>query len=279
LLADQHPDLADRPVRRVESTGTDHAVFRLGDDLVVRTPRIRWAEQQVARESAWLPVLAEHLPVEVPAPVAVGEPGLGYPFRWLVSTWVDGRDVLAHLAAGADVDWLGLAADLAAFLAALQAVPSDGGPKPGKRGRALVDRDADVRAGIEAMAGEMDVRRALDLWDAAVAAEPWPGPSVWLHGDLLPGNLVVAEGRLRGVIDWGASGVGDPACELMVAWSLPSEARAVLRDGVGLDDATWTRARGWVIEQAVPFIPYYEATIPAAVAITRTRLARALADD
>jgi aminoglycoside phosphotransferase (APT) family kinase protein len=101
---------------------------------------------------------------------------------------------------------------------------------------------------------------------------------VWVHGDLLPGNLVVADGRLAGVIDWSATGAGDSACDLMVAWSLPADARAHFRDDLKVDDATWARAQGWVIEQAVPFIPYYEHTLPAAVAVTSQRLAAMLAE-
>ena len=285
LVADQHPTWGDLAVRRISSTGTDHAVFRLGDDLVIRLPRVEWAEQQVARELAWLPALAARLPVDVPVPVAVGEPDHGYPFRWLVSPWVPGHDLLAGLAGGGgDGDWVPLARDLAGFLCSLQAIDADGAPVPGKRGRDLARHDQVVRAGIARLADELDAAQAVTVWEAALAAEPWPGPPVWVHGDLLPGNLLIADGRLSGVIDWSATGAGDPACELMVAWSLPADARAQLRADldidididIDIDDATWARARGWVIEQAVAFIPYYEATLPAAVAVTRQRLAAVL---
>jgi aminoglycoside phosphotransferase (APT) family kinase protein len=278
LLADQHPDLADLEVRRIPSTGTDHAVFRLGDRLVVRMPRIGWAEQQVERERVWLPELAPALPVAIPTPVAVGQPGRGYPFRWLVSPWIEGRDLLAVLAGGDELDQPDLARSLAAFLRALQSIDGDGGPVPGKRGRQLGAHDDRVRRGIAGLADEIDAERALELWAAALAAPPWAGPPVWVHGDLLPGNVVVHGGRLASVIDWSATGVGDPACELMVAWSLADDARMVLRGELDVDDATWTRARGWVIEQAVAFIPYYERTLPEAVAHTRGRLAACLAD-
>lgn len=277
LLADQHPGLAHLAVRRIASTGTDHAVFRLGEELVLRLPRIAWAEQQVAREAAWLPVLAPHLPVEIPVPVVAGEPGHGYPFRWLVSPWIAGRDLLAGLSAGTAWDAEAFADDLAGFLLALRAVDPAGGPPPGKRARALAVHDERVRTCIEGLAEEIDAERAVALWSAALAADPWPGPLVWVHGDLLPGNVVLRDGQLAGVIDWGPTGVGDPACELMIAWSLPVEARARLRARLEVDDHTWARARGWVIEQAVPFIPYYEATLPGAVAVARTRLAAVLA--
>lgn len=281
LLDDQHPALVDLPVRRIASTGTDHAVFRLGDALVVRMPRIGWAEQHVEREATWLPIIGRELPVGTSRPVVVGEPGLGFPFRWLVSMWLPGTDLLAALTDddGGDIDQVAVARDLATFLRALRAVDPDDGPEPGKRGRRLVVHDAWVRSCIEGLADEIDAARAFELWDAALAAESWPEPKVWLHGDLLPGNVVVREGRVAGVIDWASTGVGDPACDLVMAWSLSLEARAVFREEVDLDDATWARARGWAIEQAVPFIPYYESTLPGAVAITRQRLANVLAED
>ena len=246
---------------------------------MLRLPRIGWAEQQVDREATWLPVLAPHLPVEVPVPVATGEPGHGYPFRWLVSPWIAGTDLLATMLGGSDGHDLDLADDLARFLLALQSVDPAGAPQPGKRGRGLAVHDEWVRACIADLAHEIDAQRATELWSDAVAADPWPGPPVWVHGDLLPGNVVLRDGRLAGVIDWSPTGVGDPACELMIAWSLSAGARGRLWDRLGVDDATWTRARGWVIEQTVPFIPYYEATLPDAVAVARARLAAVLAGD
>lgn len=278
LLADQLPGLAGRPVRRIASTGTDNAVFRVGDDLVLRLPRIGGAEQQVAREAAWLPLLAPHLPVEVPVPVAVGEPGHGYPFPWLVSPWIDGTDLLAASSDGVRLDEVAVAGELARFLLALRSIDPAGAPRPGKRGRELAVHDEWVRRCIAGLAHELDVPRAVELWSAALDAAPWAGPPVWVHGDLLPGNVVLRDGRLAGVIDWGPTGVGDPACELMIAWSLCAEARDRLRADLDVDDHTWARAKGWVIEQAVPFIPYYESTLPEAVAFTRRRLAALLAD-
>jgi aminoglycoside phosphotransferase (APT) family kinase protein len=279
LLVDQHPGLADWPVRRVASTGTEHAVFRLGGDLVVRMPRLERAQRQVAAESTLLPMLAPQLPVEVPMPVAVGEPGLGYPYRWLVSRWVTGRDLLALITEGHDVDWLQFAVDLAAFLRALQAVDGPGAPPAGRRGQDLAPHDEVVRGCVEELADEIDGDAALAVWRAGMDAAPWPGPPVWVHGDLLPGNVVLGvDGRLVSVIDWASAGVGDPACELMVAWSLPPEARARLRSELDVDDDTWVRARAWVVEQAVLFIPYYRRAIPAAVAVNRARLDAVLAD-
>lgn len=226
------------------------------------------------REHAWLPKLAPHLSVEVPDPVEVGEPDLDYPFRWLLYRWIDGEDA----GVGGVGDWCDLARDAAEFVRELQLVDSEGATLARNRGRSLEPHDEAVRRAIQAMGHEIDADRALALWDEALHAEPWTGPPVWVHGDLLPGNLLVRDGRLVGVIDWSATGIGDPACETMLAWAMPAEARAVYRESLGLDDATWARGRGWTIEQAVKFIPYYATTIPKAVEAARFRLETVLAE-
>jgi aminoglycoside phosphotransferase (APT) family kinase protein len=274
LLADQLPRWADLPLRRAASSGTDNAIFRLGDDLVVRLPRIDWAVPQIAKELRWLRRLAPHLPVAVPEPVAGGAPGRGYPHPWLVSRWLRGKDALA----GSVVDWSRLAGEVAAFVVALQGVAT-GGPRAGRRAGPLAPNEDATRRAILQLRGELDLELALAVWEAAVAADPWGGPPVWVHGDLLPGNVIVRDGGLAGIIDWSAAGLGDPACDVMLAWSLPPEARAAYRAALAVDDATWARARGWAVEQAVTFIRYYAETIPDGVAAARHRLDAVLADD
>jgi aminoglycoside phosphotransferase (APT) family kinase protein len=273
LVDDQQPQWADRPLRRVPSAGTDNAIYRLGDELAVRLPRIHWAVPQIGKEHEWLPVLAPHLPVAVPEPVALGEPTADYPYPWLVYRWLPGDDALA----GPAPDWEQVAVEVAAFVAALQAVDADAGPPPGSRIGSLAPNDEDVRRLVTQLDGQLDADRALAVWGDALAADPWPGPPVWAHGDLAVGNLVLRDGRLAGVIDWSAAGIGDPACDVMIVWSWPPAARAAYREALGVDDATWARARGWTIEQAVRFIPYYEHTIPTGVAHARHRLANLLA--
>lgn len=277
LIDEQAPQLGHgRQLRRLPSTGTDNALYRLGHDLTVRLPRIHWAEPQIAKEATWLPRLAPQLPVAVPAPVAVGRPDHGYPFRWLVSTWLPGTDALA-----ADAWTPELAVDVAAFVRALHAVElPDRGPAPGRRGRNLPRPGSEHDVAVRRMIAEVEPA-ALAAWEEALAADRRPEATrVWVHGDLLPGNLVVddATRRLAGVIDWSAAGVGDPACDTMLGWALPAEARLAYRQALGLDDAAWARGRGWTIEQAVAFIPYYERTIPDGVAAARRRL-RAVLDD
>jgi len=278
LLATQFPHLARMPLTPVDAWGTDHAIFRLGDDLSVRVPKIGWAAHQGERESRWLPVIAPHLPVEVPVPLALGEPAAGYPFRWYVSPWIDGE------APGADgpVDPGRLATDLAAVVRALHGVDTTGAPtpRPGRRGGPLADADAGTREAAARLGGEADVDALLAVWDAGVHAPPWDRPPVWVHGDLSDGNLVVRDGRLRGVIDWIGLVAGDPAVELMVAWTMFDAAhRAVYRDALGfVDDATWLRGRAWAVSAALQALPYYRHTNPDIMARSWRTVAAVTAD-
>jgi len=234
LVDTRFPHWADRPLRRLDTTGTDNAIFRLGDDLGIRAPRLERAVQQIHRECRWIAPLAPHLPAVVHEPVAIGDPDPTYPFPFLVFRWIDGTD--------------------RATRAAIAALADEPGPP-------------------------VDIDRALAVWDGALAAGEWNRPPVWVHGDLLPGNILVADGHLVGVVDWSSGGLGDPAADTMLAWALPSAARAAYRDALGVDDATWRRGRGWVIEQAASFIAYYRDTIPDGVALARARLDAVLAAD
>lgn len=275
LVWTQFPGWADLPLQRMPSTGTDNAIYRLGDELGVRLPRVGWAVDQVRKEQEWLPRLTPDLPARVPEPVASGEPGNGYPYPWLVYRWLPGTDALA----GPVPDWCALARQVAGFVLALRATATTGAPPAGVRGGPLDALDDVTRRAITALDGHIDVRRALAVWEAAVAADRWAEPPVWVHGDLLPGNVVVQDGVLAGVIDWSAAGLGDPACDTMLGWAMPSPARLEYREALGVDDATWARGRGWTVQQAVLFIPYYARTIPDGVAAARRRLDTVLQDD
>ena len=279
LVSSRFPRWADLPLRRVSSAGTDHAIFRLGDDLSVRLPRIGWASGQAEKEHRWLPRLAPRVPVEVPAPIELCAPTDEYPFPWCVAPWLPGET--AELDRIDDVRRL--AADLARFVTCLHAIDTEGGPRPGEmgfsRGEPPAERDRETRASIEAAAGLIDVDATTAAWDAALAVPPWSGPGVWVHGDLLPGNLLVVDDRLSAVIDWGGLAVGDPAADLMTAWStLPPAARRVFRDGVEVDDDTWERARGWAISFGAMALPYYQRTNPTLAAIARRAIDEALTD-
>jgi aminoglycoside phosphotransferase (APT) family kinase protein len=248
LLAAQFPEWADFPLRRVEPSGTVNAIFRLGDELAVRLPRRHGPTAPGSKEFDWLPKLAPLLPVEVPVPVAQGWPGAEYPWFWEIQTWVDGETVPVD-----EIDAIRGARDLAALIGTMQQVDPAGAP-PG-RGISLAERDEEIRSWLARFDGDPIVTTE---WERALAAPPWDGRPVWHHGDLDVRNWLVRDGRISGVIDWGAMGVGDPACDVMVAWKLHSPAaRDAFREVLPTDDATWERARGWVLSQAVAILAYY----------------------
>jgi aminoglycoside phosphotransferase (APT) family kinase protein len=273
LLAEQFPHWADLPIERVRSAGTDNAIYRLGEDMAVRLPRIEWAVGQVDKDSRWLPLLAPLLPVAIHVPLAKGAPAAGYPWEWGVYSWLAGENPTAERIASPDL----LARDAARFVAALQRIDPAGGP-PSRRGAPLEIVDEETRAAIAALEGVIDTGAATDAWDTALRARDWSGSPVWVHGDLLPGNLLVHAGRLTGVIDWGVMGVGDPACDLIIAWSLLSaEARNVFRSELDVDDATWARGRGWALSIALIALPYYKDTNPGFAAVARHLIREVLA--
>lgn len=248
LVASQFPQWADLPLRRVEPGGTVHFIFRLGDDLSVRLPRRDGPTQPGSDELEWLPRLASVLPVEIPVPVAEGRPTADYPWCWEIHRWVEGETVPVE-----EIDAIQAARDLAAFVAALQEVSPAGAPRG--RGIPLAERDHGIRPRLSKFDGDP---RVTAEWERALAAPPWDGPPVWHHGDLDARNWLVRDGRISGVIDWGSMGVGDPACDVMVAWKLHSPAaRDAFRAALPTDEATWERARGWAVSQAVAALSYY----------------------
>jgi aminoglycoside phosphotransferase (APT) family kinase protein len=248
LLVEQFPEWAELPLRAVEPMGTDNAIFRLGDSLSVRLARRDGPTSPGGKELDWLPRLAPLLPVEIPAPVAQGRPSGAYPWFWDVHSWVDGETVPVE-----EIDAIQAARDLAALVRALQRIDPAGAPRG--RGIPLAERDAGIRHWLARFDGDPAVTAE---WEHALAAPPWEGPPVWHHGDLDARNWLVRGGRISGVIDWAATGVGDPACDVMVAWKLHSTAaRDAFRDALPTDDATWERARGWALSQAVAILAYY----------------------
>jgi aminoglycoside phosphotransferase (APT) family kinase protein len=248
LLAAQFPAWADLPLRRVEPGGTVNAIFRLGDELAARLPRRDGPTVPGSKELDWLPKLAPLLPVEVPVPLAQGSPGDDYPWFWEIHTWLEGQTIPVD-----EIDAVQAARDLAALVGTMQQLDSAGAP-PG-RGVSLAKRDEEIRHWLARFDGDPIVTVE---WERALAAPPWDGRPVWHHGDLDVRNWLVRDGRISGVIDWGAMGVGDPACDVMVAWKLHSRAaRDAFREALPTDDATWERARGWVLSQAVAILAYY----------------------
>jgi len=280
----QFPRWSTLPLGPVASAGTDNALFRLGTTMVVRLPRVAWATQQADKERLWLPRLAPLLPLPIPEPLAHGDPAEGYPWSWSVYRWLPGTTASAAPQGRPAASALALAR----FLAAMQRIDPDGGPPPGEhnfhRGEALATRDAATREAIAALDGRVDGLAATRAWDEALDAPAWSGPPTWVHGDLHAGNLLVRDGTVSAVIDFGGLGVGDPACDLMVAWTfLTAGAREVLRRSLAaaggvVDDAAWARGRGWALSMAVVALAYYWSTNPPLAAQARRWLAGVLQD-
>ncbi|WP_020574461.1 aminoglycoside phosphotransferase family protein [Actinopolymorpha alba] len=276
LLAGQFPQWADLPIELVASYGTDHDIYRLGEHLSVRMPRIGWATDQAVKEREWLPKLAPHLPLALPVQLAMGKPAEGYPFDWSVYEWLAGDN------ANGTIDDLEQAAvDLAAFIAALRQIDTTGAhPRlPHRRGGPLIENDEGVRRSVAELGDRIDGKAALRSWQESLDAQVWDGPEVWVHGDLLPGNLLVVNGRLAAVIDFGTLNVGDPACDLQPAWNVfTGESRNRFRTELDVDEASWLRGRGWALAQAVNALPYYWDTNPGIVRQASHALQQVLAD-
>jgi aminoglycoside phosphotransferase (APT) family kinase protein len=251
LVAEQFPEWAGLRVRAVEPGGVDHRTFRLGDKLSVRLPAGDWYALQVEKEQRWLPRLAPLLPLPIPTPVARGGPAMGYPYEWSVYRWISGEP--ANSASIRDLPRF--ASDLAAFLGALQDIDATGGPAPGPhnffRGGPLSFYAEDAYAAVAQLGTEIASAGVTEVLDAALDTV-WNGPPEWFHGDVSIGNLLLRDGRLAAVIDFGTSGVGDPACDTVIAWTLfDGLSRELFRAGLDLDPATWARGRGWALWKAL----------------------------
>ncbi|MFF3766295.1 aminoglycoside phosphotransferase family protein [Streptomyces sp. NPDC001922] len=275
LVAGQFPDWAGLPVRPLPSSGTDHRVYRLGDALSVRMPRVAGAVKQAVTEAQWLPVLAPRLPLPIPAQVAVGRPDGDYPFDWSVHAWLPGE-----AATPTTGDTPHVATALAEFVTALRAVDTEGAPlfSHGSRGGPLAGLDASVRRAVAELGDRVAGAHVLRSWEESLTAEP-ASAVTWIHGDLLPGNLLLAGDRLSSVIDFGCLGVGDPAVDLLPAWNLfTGPNRAEFRARTAAGPAAWLRGRGWALAQAVTALPYYWDTDPAMVRQASHALRQVLAD-
>jgi aminoglycoside phosphotransferase (APT) family kinase protein len=275
LLAAQLPQFADLPIEPFPSTGTVNAIYRLGSVLCVRMPRVAAWARDLRREVRWLPRLAPHLPLAVPEPLARGRPGLGYPYHWAVYRWIEGEPWAADRIA----DPSAAAADLAGFVASLRRIDTVGAPRSGRSGR-LSTRNRPLRSVMEALDGVIDAGAVTAVWEESLTAPAWSEAPVWTHGDLLPPNLLLRDGRLHAVIDFGGVGIGDPACDLIAAWSVcTAETRPLFRAALDPDDATWARARGWALSIALFIIPYYPETNPAFVDMAMHMVDELLDDD
>jgi aminoglycoside phosphotransferase (APT) family kinase protein len=273
LIATQFPRWADLPIRAVESTGTVNAIYRLGDHLYARLPRVEEWARDLDKEWHWLPKLAPQLSLQVPEPVGKGHPTGSYPFSWAIYGWIDGQPYSDELLD----DEHQAAQDLAQFVTELRRIDPIGAPRGGRE--PLRELDAVTRGAIESSRGIIDTDAATDAWERALEAPAWRGTPMWIHADLLRPNLVVRGGRIRAVIDFGGVGVGDPAADVIAAWAVFGRAgRETFRYALDVDDGTWNRARGFTLHQAVMIIPYYAETNPAFVALAKRTVEQILAD-
>lgn len=277
LVGAQFPRWAGSPLRLVDPAGSDHVIYRLGEELAVRLPRHPGAVGQAERELRWLPRLAPRLPLAVPVPLGVGEPAFGYPWKWSLARWLEGERATPDALS----DSVGAATALADFLLALhRAVPVPSAAEGAGEDLTvppLAVRDRPTREAIAKTRDVFDASAMTDLWDAALAAPPWDRPPVWCHGDLHTGNLLTVGGGLSAVIDFGELGSGDPACDLTIAFTLMSpRCRQVFRAALGVDDATWTRGRGWALATGLNAYTIYAAVNPRVAAQTTRQITQAL---
>jgi aminoglycoside phosphotransferase (APT) family kinase protein len=258
LIGAQFPHWASLPVRLVERGGNDNRTFHLGEEMSARLPSAPAYAAQVEKEHRWLPFLAPRLPLPIPRPVALGAPSTDYPLPWSVYRWLDGETASRETIA----DLPRFAADVAAFLEALQRIDARGGPPSGAhcfhRGGSLAIYDSETHEALAVLGARVDADACRAVWRAAMASE-WNKPPVWVHGDIAIGNLLVKDGALSAVIDFGCSCVGDPACDLAIAWMLfDGQSRETFRAALPLDDATWARGRGWTLWKALKVLSYAE---------------------
>jgi aminoglycoside phosphotransferase (APT) family kinase protein len=278
LIASQFPQWAHLPIKPVALSGWDNRTFHLGPSMSVRLPSAEGYVAQVEKEHRWLPILAPLLPLPIPVPLAKGIPGNGYPWPWSVYQWLEGENATLERIA----DLSDFAISLAEFLLVLQRIDATDGPPAGAhnffRGGPLTTYDVETRATIQELAGEVDTDAATRVWQAALNAT-WQGAPVWIHGDVASGNLLIKNGRLYAVIDFGCSSIGDPACDLVMAWTFFSgESREAFRATLGLDAATWARARGWALWKALITLAEHIDTNPTKAAEARRVIAEILTD-
>lgn len=262
LIATQFPQWAELDIKPIKCTGWDNRTFHLGKTMLIRLPSGAEYSQQVEKEQRWLPKLAPQLSLPIPIPLAMGKPGEGYPWHWSIYRWIEGETASIK-----NIENLSnFATSLAQFLITLQHVDATGGPVAGPhnfyRGGPLITYDAETRQAITILGNKIDTDRITAIWNTALASS-WQDAPVWVHGDIAIGNLLVKEGRLNAVIDFGQLGIGDPACDLAIAWTFfKGQSREAFRTTLRLDNATWERGRGWALWKALIVYAQMSGTNP-----------------
>jgi len=243
LISTQFPEWAHLPITPVKLSGWDNRTFHLGNKMSIRLPSRQHYAAAVAKEQKWLPIFAPELPLPIPVPVAMGAPSELYPWQWSVYRWLPG-EIATHESIS---NLHQFATDLARFLRHMQNMDTSGGPSRKLRGGSLQIYDEQIRTAIDVLRADIDWRLATEIWEAALQA-PFDAAPVWYHGDVAAGNLLVRDGKLAAVIDFGGIGVGDPACDTTIAWTfLNAPARQTFKQQLQPDPAIWTRGRGWAL--------------------------------
>jgi aminoglycoside phosphotransferase (APT) family kinase protein len=273
LIYDQFPQFANQTVEIIHSTGTVNAIFRLGNELCVRLPRKEDWAANIHREWTWLLKLKPHLSLAVPEPVAMGEPTVYYPYPWAIYRWIKGMTYQDKLIG----DERQAAQDLAIFIRELREFDTHGAPQAGRKPLAALD--ASTREAIAACGSVIDKELAAAAWADALGGVFWDGTAKWIHADLLPSNLLIRDGRIYAVLDFGSAGIGDPAHDVTPAWAVFNNAgRETFREALSVDEDTWRRARGYALHQAVMIIPYYAKTNPVFVRSVKDTIKQILLD-
>lgn len=273
LLAEQFPHLAERSITVVRSTGTVNAIYRLDNDLYVRLPRVETSAESIDREWTWLPKLAPQISLTIPQPLAQGKPTNWYPCPWAIYRWIEGFSYRDDLIS----DERQAALDLANFILELRNVNVLAAPRGGRN--PLIELDTATRSAIESSQGVIDIEAVSAAWTRSLEAPLWNGTPIWIHGDLLRPNLLVQDGRLCAVIDFGGVGIGDPAADLIPAWSVFNQVgRETFRQALEVDDDIWSRARGYALHQALMIIPYYPKTNPEFVTLAKRTVKEIVTD-
>jgi aminoglycoside phosphotransferase (APT) family kinase protein len=279
LLTEQHPDLAGLPLLEITG-GWDNALFRLGSSFAVRVPRRAAAVPLLENEHRWLPKLAPRLPIRIPVTLRIGRPGGAYPWPWSVRQWIEGETAVSAV----PLEDPEVGRSLGAFLRALHVPAPADAPTNRTRAMPLAARTPEMLKYIDAVGDLVDAGKILGTWERAIDVPPWPGPDVWVHGDLHPANVILSHGRLAAVIDFGDLTAGDPAMDLAAAWMLLApEARTVFRRSAAsllcpIDNDTWSRARGWALAMNLAWLSM-SANDAETTAMTRMAIGAVLADE
>lgn len=275
LLKHQCPKWANLPLKPIQSSGTDNTLFRLGNEYIVRLPRIEWATESIDKEYMWVPKISQFLQIPISKPIFKGHPDKTYPWSWLVTKWNEGHN--PHFEKENEYELL--AKDLAYFLNELHEIKLGAGPSS-RRGIPLKEMDHETKEAIGELAMEIDVPSVNSLWNQLINVPSWNRDPVWAHGDFLPGNILIQDSRLSAVIDFSDIGIGDPACDLVIGWSLlNSHSRAVFKNNLkNIDGDTWERGKGWALSIALIMLPYYKTTNPVLSSLARRMIKNVLSD-